>query len=179
MPTLSPRLPTDHPSLFRWSAPCFVKLSTTGFGLGFGRVHSASFTVCMNSRVRDTLEEHRRRKFSGLDALTVCGSRIMDQADFISAPATSYATVGAHTVTGASFDLSFASGQLMVDGEANAAAYGPDASATSILEGKVDVPAEMQPLYGELAEIVHSVERVSAAPSLTRSSLDRATLGEF
>ena len=167
------RLPTEHPTLFRWSAPLFVTVSGGGGGLTFGHTTTSSFTVCMTPALRTQLEGKGKAPFGGLDASLIVGPRLIESAEFGTA---SYATVGARVEGGLLFNLSYTAGTIALDKAKNARLYGAEVSAADVLEGRVPEPAELQPLYGDLAGIVHSVERPSA-PSLVRSSLDRATLG--
>lgn len=175
-PTLPRSIPTANPSLLKWSAPCFVKLGAFGVGLGLGRTLCRSFTICMTQAMRAQLTTARQRGFAGMDLNVVCGSTMQDRADFISAPATSAGSVGANLVQGALVDLVFSSGSLAVDAARNREAYGVEHPVGDLLGGKVEAPSEMSPLYAALNAIVNSIERTSA-PSISRASLDRATLG--
>lgn len=132
----------------------------------------------MTPALREQLERKGTAPFGGLDGGVVCGPRLIESAEFAAAGAASYAAVGAKVENGLMFNLSYAAGRLSVDVVKNGRIYGADVTTADILEGRVPEPPELQPLYGDLAGIVHTVERVSA-PSLTRSSLDRATLGEW
>ncbi|KAL6770313.1 hypothetical protein ACKKBG_A34470 [Auxenochlorella protothecoides x Auxenochlorella symbiontica] len=145
------RLPSDDAGTPRWSAPCFLRLETTGLGLGFGRVHSASVTACMTPKLRAEVQRRRHRTFTGIESGILCGAATRVRRDFLTSPAASYGTVGSGALRGASFDFSYAIGLLTVDEAANAAAYGGPVAASALLEGKVEAPAEMQPLYDQLA----------------------------
>ncbi|KAL6771233.1 hypothetical protein ACKKBF_B34470 [Auxenochlorella protothecoides x Auxenochlorella symbiontica] len=153
LPSPSPcrRLPSDDAGTHRWSAPCFLRLETTGLGLGFGRVHSASVTACMTPKLRAEVQRRRHRTFTGIESGILCGAATRVRRDFLTSPAASYGTVGSGALRGASFDFSYAIGLLTVDEAANAAAYGGPVAASALLEGKVEAPAEMQPLYDQLA----------------------------
>ncbi|KAK2079235.1 hypothetical protein QBZ16_002926 [Prototheca wickerhamii] len=161
-------------SLLIYNAPLFVTVSGGGGGLTFGHTTTSSFTVCMTPALRTQLEGKGKAPFGGLDASLIVGPRLIESAEFGTA---SYATVGARVEGGLLFNLSYTAGTIALDKSKNARLYGAEVSAADVLEGRVPEPAELQPLYGDLAGIVHSVERPSA-PSLVRSSLDRATLGE-
>lgn len=47
------RLPTTHPTLIKFSAPLFLDISFTSFGLSFGHSKTCSFVACMDKQVRD------------------------------------------------------------------------------------------------------------------------------
>lgn len=47
------RLPSEHPTLIKWSAPAFVKIRLASLGLSLGRQTVHSFTACMASDTRE------------------------------------------------------------------------------------------------------------------------------
>lgn len=60
------RLPTSHPTLIRFSAPLFLDISFTSFGLSLGRASTYSFVACMGKQARlpawaGTRRAHRRQ----------------------------------------------------------------------------------------------------------------------
>lgn len=92
-PLLTPwvhrRLPTDHPSLIRWSAPIYVEIKLTGGGFAFGKQSNSSFAVCTTSQLEELLfkdEKIHSRRVSGIDFSFSCGSGLSEQSDVISIP---------------------------------------------------------------------------------------------
>ena len=61
----------------------------------------------------------------------------------------------------------------------NAAAYGSDVKPSQILDGTVEPPADLQPLYAELSLIVHQAqsERPISNPARVSASLERFSAG--
>lgn len=171
-------MPTERSDLLQWSAPCFVKLGMTGVGVSFGAARIASFMACLTPTLREDLIKNGGRSFGGVDTAVVVGSQVVPTADFAPGKGAAYGLAGGNKRTGFVFDLSVEVGSLSVDQDRNHAVYGAEATAEALLSGRVPPPAGMQQLYGRIGGIVNKLERVSAAPSLTRSSLDRATLGE-
>lgn len=73
-PPLPPhRLPSEHPSLIKWSAPAFVKIRLASLGLSLGYQAVQSFTVCVSSQMRVALYQQGGRSLAGLEANLSCG----------------------------------------------------------------------------------------------------------
>ncbi|KAL4448941.1 hypothetical protein ABPG77_007658 [Micractinium sp. CCAP 211/92] len=176
------RLPTTHPTLIRFSAPLFLDISFTSFGLSVGRASTYSFVACMGKQLQEQLLARGSRPLRGLDAAVLCGSSLQERSDFLTMNCIGGLadTVGVSTVKGAGFDISFAGGSLSVDTAKNASVYGDGVKPSQILNGTVDSPPEMQPLYTELSLIVHQAQtdRPSSAPSRTSASLERFSTGQ-
>lgn len=174
------RLPTAHKTLIRFSAPLFLDISYGSFGLSLGRTTTCSFVACMGKQFQEQLLAKGKRTLRGLDASVLCGWSLQERADFLTMNCAGgmVDTVGVSSVSGGIFDLSFAGGSLSVDRAKNAAAYG-DVKPSQILDGTLEPPPEMQPLYTELSLIVHQAEadRPSAAPSRVSASLERYSTG--
>lgn len=175
------RLPTSHPTLIKFSAPLFIEIRLTSVGLSLGRTSTCSFVACMGKQFQQQLLAEGKRGLRGLDAAVLCGSSLQERPDFLTMNCLGgmVDTVGVSVCSGGMFDLSFAGGSLSVDRAKNAAAYGDDIKPSQIVDGTVEPPPEMQPLYTELSLIVHQAqaERPSAAPSRTSASLERFSTG--
>lgn len=170
------RLPSAHPSLIRWSAPLFVRIRLRSFGLSFGRQRVQSFTPCMTSELRRLLSgPSAARTVAGLDASINCGG-LQHKADLIALPADSVGTVCMNHTTGVLLDLCLVRGGVEADGDKNALLYGPDITPLQVLNGSVEAPREMQPLYGLLNAELLQVERVTP-PARVSASLERYSTG--
>lgn len=174
------RLPTSHPTLIKFSAPLFLDITFTSFGLSLGRSRTYSFVACMGKQLQERLLARGSHPLRGLDASVLCGTALQERCDFLTMNCAGGMTdtVGVSTVMGGTFDLSFAGGSLSVNAAKNTAVYG-DVKPAHILDGTVPSPAEMQPLYGELSLIVHGAhaDRPSANPGRTSASLERFSTG--
>ncbi|GAB4823912.1 hypothetical protein N2152v2_010958 [Parachlorella kessleri] len=172
------RLPSPHPTLIHWSPPCFVTVRLTSLGFSFGRRAISSFTACMTKDVAKQLATRGKVSEAGFDIGFACGAGLQDRAQLVGGSCTGgmIGTVGVNRVSGGLMDLSFAGGSLRVDTARNVAAYGSDRTVSAILEGAVDPPSEMQPLYSAINTIVNHVERPSC-PSRVSASLERITAG--
>lgn len=174
------RLPTDHPTLILWSAPVFVKVSLTSFGLlSFGRTRRSSFVACMDRHAQQQLERGPV-PVAGLDAALVFGSdSVADRTDILTAPCVNgmEGTVGVTKASGAMLDVSFAKGSISVDAARCTSVYG-HADVRKILSSATPAPAELQPLYAALSGIVHQVEPAcTSGPARTSASLERFSAG--
>lgn len=172
------RLPSPHPSMIRWSAPCFVSVRLTSLGLSFGRRSVSSFTACMTKDVKQQLASSGKIGEAGFEIACSCGASLQDRAELIGGSCTGgmLGTVGVNKVSGGLVDFSFAGGSLRVDTAKNAQVYGSDTSVLAILEGKVPAPPEMQPLYSCLSTIVNHAQP-PPCPSRVSASLERITAG--
>lgn len=119
--------------------------------MSVGRVHSAALLAAMTPKLRCEVVRRRHRTFSGVDSVLACGSKLALRADFVVSPAASYGEIGAAALRGVMFDFSYAVGLLTVDDAANAAAYGKPVATGHILDGELAAPAELAPLFAELA----------------------------
>ncbi len=52
-PVLPCRLPSEHPTLIKWSAPAFLRIRLASVGLSLGHQTLHSFTACMSSATRE------------------------------------------------------------------------------------------------------------------------------
>ncbi|KAI7845815.1 hypothetical protein COHA_000726 [Chlorella ohadii] len=166
------RLPTSHPTLIKFSAPMFLRISFNSLGLSMGRTSTRAFVACMGKQFQEELLANGRRSLRGLDAA--------ERSDFLTMNCAGGGSdmVGVSSIKGGCFDISFAGGSISVDAARNTAAYG-GATPAQILGGSVDPPPEMQPLYTELSLIVHQAQadRPSANPSRVSASLERFSTG--
>lgn len=169
------RLPSEHPTLIKWSAPAFLKIRLASVGLSLGHQTLHSFTACMSSATRNKLYQQGSRSVTGLEAALSCGG-LQHKADLIAVPQDEMKTAGFQIARGLLLDLSFAVGSMQVDDAKNAVVYGEDATALRILHGGIEPPREMQPLYGCLNSVVSTVERVTP-PARVSASLERYSTG--
>jgi lipid-binding SYLF domain-containing protein len=94
--------------LIKWSAPLFVKLKLTSFGLSFGRQTTATFAVATSTEAQRSLASPAGHIISGLEWSLTCGATLRERADVISSNfAADINTVGVSKVSGSLFDLSF------------------------------------------------------------------------
>ncbi|PRW33059.1 hypothetical protein C2E21_8119 [Chlorella sorokiniana] len=174
------RLPTSHPTLIKFSAPLFLRINFNSLGLSLGRTRTRAFVACMGKQFQEQLLATGRRSLRGLDAAVLCGSALQERSDFLTMNCAGGGIdmVGVSSVKGATFDISFAGGSISIDAARNSTAYG-GATPAQIINGSVDPPPEMQPLYTELSLIVHQAQadRPSSNPSRVSASLERFSTG--
>lgn len=83
------RLPTDHPSLTKWSAPLFVDISLQGGGLAFGKQERSAFSVCTTGQLEQILfntDNPGTRSFGGIEFAFSCGNAVSEKTDVVSIP---------------------------------------------------------------------------------------------
>lgn len=177
------RLPSNHPSLIKWSSPLFVKISARGAGMMFGKQHRLAFAVCTTSELEEALARDSKRhvsghEFKGFEFEFSCGSGNSDKTNILSVPfGDDLDLVCVSQTSGAIVGCSFMCGSMRVDQEKNASIYGEGVNAEEILSEATPAPQEFQPLYGELNRIVNRVEKVSMNAARVSASLERFSTG--
>lgn len=174
------RLPSAHRDLFRWSAPLFVKVSLTSFGLSFGKSNAATFAVATARDAAAAFTADGGRRLLGLDFGAACGASLQDRGDALAAnlAGPDVGLVGVSAVSGAAIDASlFAAGAMRVDAAKCAAAYGAGAAAAPAAILARPGPPEFSPLFGELSRVVATVEHPQFGPGRVSASLERYSVG--
>jgi len=83
------RLPTDHPSLTKWSAPLFVDINLQGGGLAFGKQERSVFSVCTTDQLEKIIFNENNpgtRSLGGIEFAFSCGSAVSEKTDVVSIP---------------------------------------------------------------------------------------------
>lgn len=102
------RLPTKNDSLIHWSAPVFLTIKLTSFGISIGRSTATTFAVGMQRESQEQVA--KGHPVAGLDVNFGCGASITERADVISVNAAQDShTVGVTKLAGAMIDFSFTS----------------------------------------------------------------------
>lgn len=196
------RLDTEHSALIRWSAPLFFKISSRSGGISFGHQSVTTFAISTSSKAVEQLTKSPRA-IRGFDVSVSCGSQLRERADVLSANfiPVLQGCLGISKLSGSAFDISFVSelrqfkttvircitfftiiflfadGELQIDKQKCATAYGTEAEAHAILSGAIEPPQEFQSFYATLSRIAHNVERRSAGPARVSASLERFSTG--
>jgi lipid-binding SYLF domain-containing protein len=175
------RLPTVNSNLgsIQWSAPLFINIKATSFGISFGKQSTSTFAIASSLDAKKAFTAPEGRHFRGMDFNFAVGSGLQERSDVISTNmADDIGFLGVSKVGGVALDLSFfASGAMTVDTAKCNSVYGSSVTPAAIL-GTPGI-AEFQPLYGELSRVVNTAldKRPSFNPGRTSASLERFSAG--
>lgn len=133
-----------------WTSPCFVRLRKFELGAFFGYQSSKTLMSGLTKSSVQAIIDNEYTSF-GTDVtvqLWPASSGVDDQvsvnySDFVSASCS----------TGILFDFSLSGGSLKVDDAKNAEVYGEGVTASQLLNGQVEKPKEMIPLYQKITSI--------------------------
>lgn len=138
----------------QWSAPLFIKVRVMYGGLCFGYAKSETFMLAMSEKLLEQLE-HGAHKMFGMDqTFTIMEASDESKSDVIALSGGATDLIVSTLVKGFMLDFSLAGGSMSLDEDGMKRIYGEGANVKNVLNGTNPPPAEFEPLYARLNEMI-------------------------
>ena len=134
-----------------WSAPCFVSLRKFEIGAFFGFQSSKTLMSALTKSAIQRLIDNEYTEFGSDVTVQLWPTGANGPDDQVAVNSSDWVT--ATCSTGVVFDFSLSGGSIKINEAKNTEVYGEGVTASQLLNGQVDKPKAMIPLYQKVSAI--------------------------